>query len=107
MRSKSTKTDEGATEWMIPEAAVTALKVIDRWALLYQSRLTDEIQARRAANPNDVEIAEAQKHVGAVFLGLDSRALGDKFALCEHPDVQRLCNWPASLLTNRSSLLRV
>lgn len=74
MRSKSTKTDEGDTEWMIPEAAVTALKVIDRWALPYQSRLKDEIQARRTADPNDVEIAEAQRHLGAVFLGLDSRS---------------------------------
>ena len=37
----------------------------------------------------------------------DRRALGDKLALSEHPDVQRLRNWPASLLTNCSSLLRI
>jgi len=32
MRSRSTKTDEAKTEWMIPEAAVRALNVMDRWA---------------------------------------------------------------------------
>ncbi|WP_233874468.1 hypothetical protein [Paraburkholderia adhaesiva] len=74
MRSKSTKTGEGVTEWMIPEAVVTALKIMDRWALPYQSRLQAELQSRRAANPHDVEIAEAQKHIGAIFLGWHSKS---------------------------------
>ena len=72
MRSTSTKTDEGATEWMIPEAAVTALRIMDRWAVPYQAQLETQINALRAANPKDPRIAEAEEHVGAIFMGVAS-----------------------------------
>jgi hypothetical protein len=39
MRSQSTKTGEGHTEWMVPEAAMTALRLMERWARPYQRRL--------------------------------------------------------------------
>jgi hypothetical protein len=73
MRSQSTKTDAGHTEWMIPEAAVKALKVMDRWAKPWQAKITEEIDNRRAIAALDPEIAEARRHVGAVFLGIDTR----------------------------------
>lgn len=73
MRSQSLKTDEGHTEWMIPGAAVRALEIMDRWAEPYQLMLTEEIERRRAADPADPEIAVAQQHIGAVFLGIDKR----------------------------------
>ena len=73
MRSQSDKTGAGKAEWMVPEAAVEALRVMDRWALPYQAMLASEIAQRRAADPKDPEIAEALKHAGAVFLGAASK----------------------------------
>lgn len=69
MQSRSEKTGAGKTEWMVPEAAVEALRVMDRLALPYQALLAEEITQRRAANPQDTEIREAQRHVGAIFVG--------------------------------------
>jgi len=69
MRSQSDKTGTGKTEWMVPEAAVEALRVMDRWAAPYQALLEEEITQRRAKNPQDPEIGEAQRHVGAIFVG--------------------------------------
>jgi integrase len=69
MRSISKKTGVGATEWMIPEAAVTALRIMDRWAVPFQVELRREIEAYRAADPTDVRIALAQQHLGAIFVG--------------------------------------
>lgn len=71
MRSKSTKTDEGATEWMVPEAAVTALRTMERWAEPHQRMLQEEIATRRSIDPTDVEIAHALEHIGALFVGKD------------------------------------
>lgn len=71
MRSQSDKTGAGKTEWMVPEAAVEALRVMDRWAVPYQAMISEEIAQRRAVNPQDPEITEAQKHASAVFLGAD------------------------------------
>lgn len=71
MRSQSDKTGEGKTEWMIPTAAVEALRVMEKWALPLQAKLADEIAQRRVVNPQDFEIAEAQKHVGALFVRMD------------------------------------
>ena len=68
MRSQSTKTGEGHTEWMVPEAAMTALRLMERWARPYQAAIEAEIAARRAAEPFDAEIAEAQRHAHALFL---------------------------------------
>jgi len=69
MRGQSDKTGTGKTEWMVPEAAVEALRVMDHWAAPYQALLAEEIAQRRAANPKDPEIGEAQRHVGAIFVG--------------------------------------
>lgn len=74
MRSQSTKTDEGVAEWMVPEAAVTALRVMERWAKPYQAMIEAEIAARRAADPLDPQIAEAQRHLRAVFLATPLKA---------------------------------
>lgn len=71
MRSRSTKTAEGNTEWMVPEAAVTALQVMDRWAAPHQVRLREQIDAYREADPSDVRIAEADDHLDAIFVGVD------------------------------------
>lgn len=75
MRSKSTKTDEGATEWMVPEAAVTALKVMERWSAPYQATLRREIERLGVENPLDPQISEAEEHLDALFVGED-RAKG-------------------------------
>ncbi|CAG0929124.1 hypothetical protein RHDC3_00991 [Rhodocyclaceae bacterium] len=72
MKSRSDKTGEGYAEWMIPVAAVQALKVQERWAEPYQASLEAEISRLRQANPEDSEIAEAMKHRGALFLGESS-----------------------------------
>lgn len=68
LRSHSTKTGEGRTQWMVPEAAVTALRVMERWARPYQALIDAEIAQRRAVDPSDPEIAEAERHRQAVFL---------------------------------------
>jgi integrase len=70
MRSESTKTHEGPCEWLVPTLAVEAVRVMERWAQPYQERLREEIAERRAADPRDVEIAEAERHLDAVFVGL-------------------------------------
>ncbi|VVO40615.1 integrase [Pseudomonas fluorescens] len=73
MRSKSEKTDAGVRDWMVPEAAVRALRLMARWAQPYQAMIADEIAVRRRINPLDPEIAQAQKHRHALFLGMDSK----------------------------------
>lgn len=73
MRSMSTKTDEGKTEWMIPEAAVRAVRVMERWAEPYQAALSAEIEAKRAIDKYDPAIALAEEHLGALFVGMDPK----------------------------------
>ena len=70
MRSRSDKTDEGAHDWMIPEAGVRALRLMERWSAPYQAMIAAEIAQRRRANPLDPQIAEASKHRHAIFLGM-------------------------------------
>lgn len=70
MRSLSEKTDAGVHDWMIPEIAVRALRVMERWATPYQAMIADEIKQRRHLNPHDPQIADAQKHLRSLFLGL-------------------------------------
>lgn len=102
MRSKSTKTGVGDTEWMIPEAAALALKTMDRWAAPYQVMLQAEIAAAREQNPRATRIAEAQEHVGAVFVGVDMkqerqvRTLGTRQWNALLKDFARDCHldWP-------------
>lgn len=71
MRSHSSKTDVGSTEWMIPEAGVKALTAMERWARPYQAKLDQEIAALRKESPKNPKIATASKHSGALFLGVD------------------------------------
>ncbi|WP_406622827.1 hypothetical protein [Acidovorax sp. SDU_ACID1] len=68
LHSKSTKTGAGNTRWMVPEAVVKAVKVMERWARPHQKAVTEEIQLRRTKNPKDPEIAEALLHSNALFL---------------------------------------
>lgn len=70
MRSKSEKTDKGIHDWMIPEAAVRALRVMERWAAPYQAMIANEVTKRRRINPQDPQIAEAYKHRNSLFLGV-------------------------------------
>ena len=69
MRSRSNKTDEGLTEWMIPESATIALRVMDRWSIPHRLKLQDEVENRRRQDPEDPEIARATRHSGAIFVG--------------------------------------
>jgi hypothetical protein len=73
MRSQSTKTGEGHTEWMIPESAAIALRVMEHWASPYQALLETEIESRRSDDPLDPEIAEALRHRHALFLCSEPR----------------------------------
>lgn len=68
MQSQSTKTGAGHTDWMIPEAATVAIKVMEQWAKPLQLQIDGEVEKRRAANPKDPQIEEALRHRNAVFL---------------------------------------
>ncbi|GLZ86692.1 integrase [Metapseudomonas resinovorans] len=70
MRSRSEKTDAGIHDWMIPEAAVRALRLMERWAAPFQTIIAAEIVLRRRANPFDPQIVEAHQHRHAIFLGV-------------------------------------
>jgi|GEM_PF-353148 len=73
MRSESEKTYEGATEWMVPESAVTAIRVLERWAIPYQEMLYAEIESYTAKDSGDIRIAQAEDHLDALFVGLDQK----------------------------------
>jgi hypothetical protein len=73
MCSKSEKTFEGNTEWMIPEAAVVALRLLERWAEPFQEILRREIDGYRQADAGDIRIAEAEDHLNALLVGIDKR----------------------------------
>jgi hypothetical protein len=73
MRSRSDKTDTGIHDWMIPEAAVHTLRLMERWSAPYQAMIAAEIVQRRRANPYDPQIVEAYKHRHALFLGVTPR----------------------------------
>ncbi|EKU81675.1 hypothetical protein [Massilia timonae] len=72
MRSTSTKTNAGQTEWMVPEAVVSALQVMERWARPLQQLLQREIDQYRSTDPLDPRIAEAEEHSRALFIGLST-----------------------------------
>ncbi len=82
MRSRSEKTDVGTHDWMIPEAAVRSLRMMERWAAPYQAQLTTEIVQRRRVNPYDPQIAEAHKHRHALFLGAEPKRGNQVRTLC-------------------------
>lgn len=73
MRSECSKTFEGKTEWMVPEAVVQALSVLERWSEPYMDALDLEIQSYRAEDPADIRIAEAIDHKGSLFVGSDMK----------------------------------
>lgn len=73
LRSESKKTYEGATEWMVPEAAITALRVLEQWAAPYQHKIREEIAEYRQQDSDDLRIAEAQEHETSLLLGMDLR----------------------------------
>ncbi|AUG42731.1 integrase [Pseudomonas chlororaphis] len=73
MRSRSDKTDIGIHDWMIPEAAVRALRLMERWSAPYQAMIAAEIVQRRRINPHDPQIAEANTHRHSLFLGVDNK----------------------------------
>ncbi|PTT24610.1 tyrosine-type recombinase/integrase [Pseudomonas sp. HMWF021] len=77
MRSRSEKTYVGIHNWMIPEAAVRALRMMERWCAPYQTAIVTEILQRRRANPRDPQITEAQKHRHALFLS-EHHSLGNQ-----------------------------
>ncbi|KJZ64640.1 tyrosine-type recombinase/integrase [Pseudomonas fluorescens] len=76
MRSRSEKTDVGLHNWMIPEAAVRTLRLMERWCAPYQEMISSKIVQLRRANLNDPQIAEAQKHRHALFLCESSKGNG-------------------------------
>lgn len=84
MRSRSDKTDAGVHDWMIPETAVRALRLMERWAAPYQRMIAVEITELRQANPHDPQITEAKKHRNTLFLGVSlkkgkqARAISNK-----------------------------
>lgn len=73
MRSKSEKTDTGDHSWMIPEAGVRALRVVERWAKPYQNMVAAELAKLRRNNPQDPEITKVEQHLHTLFLGMDPR----------------------------------
>jgi hypothetical protein len=70
MRSKSEKTDAGVRDWMIPEAAVQALRLMQQWAEPYQHMIATEIAMRRRNDPCDPQIANALQQRHGLFLGM-------------------------------------
>lgn len=77
MRAQSEKTQAGIIDWMIPDVAVRALRVMERWAEPYQAAINTEIINRKNKDPFDPEITVAKKHRHALFLGL-TRQKGDQ-----------------------------
>lgn len=75
MRSKSEKTDAGIIDWMIPEIAVRAIRLMERWATPFQATLREEIKARTVNNPLDPLISEATKHANSLFLSNSKRRM--------------------------------
>jgi hypothetical protein len=55
---------------MIPEAAVRALRVMERWSAPYQAMIADAIIQRRRIDPHDPQISEANRHRHSLFLGI-------------------------------------
>ncbi|SOZ24670.1 Phage integrase family protein [Cupriavidus taiwanensis] len=97
IRSESHKTYEGPTEWMVPEAAISAVRVLEKWAAPYQEKIRLEIEEYRRNDPNDLRIAEAQEHKDSLFLGFDSkngslvRTLGRQVINVDLKDFSRAC----------------
>lgn len=73
LRSKSTKTHIGECEWMIPIAAVEAIRVLERWAAPYHKQIEAEAHAVVGSDTRAAEVAEAALHEQALFLSKGNR----------------------------------
>jgi len=71
LRTRSSKTYEGKAEWMVPEAVIRAISVLERWSEPYHGQLDQEIQQYKDEDPTDIRRAEAMDHVGSIFVGVD------------------------------------
>lgn len=73
--SVSTKTQSGRCRWMVPFAAVEALRVMERWAAPLHEEVRRDIARLRSRDPADPEIAEAQRQEDALFIGKSDRGI--------------------------------
>ncbi|SOE58319.1 Phage integrase family protein [Burkholderia sp. YR290] len=73
MRSQSSKTEAGHTEWMVPEPAVTALRVLERWGESCRELLEAEIKELAEGAVRRKDLGNPEEHVNALFLGVDLR----------------------------------
>lgn len=69
MRSTSTKTYAGKTEWLIPELAKRALEIAECWAQPLQKTIQNNIAESLSKNANSPKIEEQKIHQFALFLG--------------------------------------
>lgn len=69
MHSRSEKTDAGLHRWMIPEAGVKTLRLMERWAEPYQTMIVLEISKLKKNNRYDPLITKLEPHRNALFLG--------------------------------------
>jgi hypothetical protein len=73
MRSISTKTNIGETEWMIPKIVKRALEVAEILAKPLQQKIKNRIDQQFSNSFNDLKIHEQKRHQTAIFLGYCSR----------------------------------
>lgn len=73
MRSQSSKTEAGHTEWMVPEAAITAIRVLERWGEPCRQMLQAEIKGLAEGALRRKDLGYPEEHVNALFLGVDLR----------------------------------
>jgi len=69
MRSTSTKTYAGKTEWMIPRLAKQALEIAELWAQPLQCKIRENIAQQLSYNPSCPKAQEQKIHQTALFLG--------------------------------------
>ena len=69
MRSTSTKTYTGTTEWMIPKLVKQALDVAELWVKPLQQKIQDNITQQLFNNSNCPKAQEQKSHQTALFLG--------------------------------------
>jgi len=69
MASRSDKTGEGETEWMIPELARKALDVAQRYAIPLQALMKEEQEERLRSDPHCPKAQALMQEYGKIFLG--------------------------------------
>lgn len=68
MRSISTKTGEGPTEWLIPKLVTKALDVAQKFAAPLQDQLRMQIKCRRDEDVNSIEAFDELAGIDKLFL---------------------------------------